>query len=243
MTHFHFDLIGNKLLHFHLHVYGEFQLDRKEIIIDPSIFHFLLFNKIEKTDIVFYIPDNFLRLIKKSQENDEARHFLDRFLSFWGYPYYRRTKEIMSWGLFYENISRMEIKPITTELIGTDNKNYLEEYLSEFKNHSFYISLSPLTNMLGDCIGKMIEFSKRTGIFILSKTRQLARLIREKILSLEIPKRADNIIQAKQNYTQRLFNFQGGQATKFFIGTAIAIGGVANPIVSLSGVLFAFVDP
>lgn len=242
MTHFHFDLIGDKLLHFHLHGHGEFQLDRKEIIIDPSIFHFLLFNKIEKTDIVFYVPDNFLRLIKKAQENDEVRHFLDRFLSFWGYPYYRRTKE-MSWGLFYENISNMDIKPITTELIGTDNKNYLEEYLSEYKNHSFYISLSPLTNMLGDCIGKMIEFSKRTGMFIFSKTRQLARLIREKILSLEIPKRADNIIQAKQNYTQRLFNFQGGRATKFFIGTAIAIGGVANPVVSLSGVLFAFVDP
>ncbi len=242
MTYFYFDLIGDKQLHFRLYGYGKFQLDRKEIIIDPSIFHFLLFHKIKKTDIVFYVPDNFLRLIKKAQENDEDRQFLDRFLNYWGYPNYRRIKKI-SWSLFYENISNMDIKPITTELIGTDNKNYLEEYLTEFKNHSFYISLSPLTNMLGDCIGKMIEFSKRTGMFIFSKTRKLALLIREKILSLEIPKRADKIIQEKQNYTQRLFNFQGGRATKFFIGTAIAIGGVANPVVSLSGVLFAFIDP
>lgn len=140
MTHFDFYLIDyepdDKLLHFHLHGHGVFQLDRKEIIIDPSIFHFLLFNKIEKTDIVFYVPDNFQRLIKKAQENDEVRHFLDRFLSFWVYTYYRQTKE-MSWDLFYENIKNMNIKPITTELIGTDNKNYLEEYLSEFKKYAW----------------------------------------------------------------------------------------------------------
>lgn len=242
MTNFHFDIIGDKLLYFRLHGYGEFLLDRKEIIIDPSIFHFLIFNKIEKSDLVFYIPDNLLRLIKKSQENDEARHFLDRFLRFWGYPYYRRTQE-KSWDLFYENLRNMDIKPITREMIGMENESYLDDYLKEYKKHSFYISLSPLTNMLGDCIGKMIEFSKRTGIFIFSKTRQLERLIREKILSLEIPKRADNIIQAKKNYTQRLFNFQGGHATKFFIGTALSIGGSVEPILGLSSVLFVFLDP
>lgn len=242
-THFDIDIIGNDLLHFRIHGYGNIELDRKELIIDPSVLHFLLFDKVKDNDFIFYLPDTLIRLIDKSKESEEHRMFLERFLNYWGYPYYHQNKK-PNWNLFYNNIKTLKIKPITKDTLSTDNeKNNLEFYEKEFKNHSFYIALSPLTNVLADCVGKIVEFSKKTGTMILSKTRRLANLVREKIIALEIPKRMDNIVKAKQNITNKIFNFQGGRATKFFLGLVIAIVSMENSKFNEISVLFAFFDP
>lgn len=100
----------------------------------------------------------------------------------------------------------MKIKPISHEDIKFGmSENYYENYLKLFTDHDFYVSMSQMINCLGDCIAKKIEFSKRTGKIILSKSRKLANLLREKIISLELPKhladiqnRFDNVYVSKK---------------------------------------------
>ena len=103
--------------------------------------------------------------------------------------------------------------------------------------------MSPKMNLLGDVIAKIIVFSKKTGVAILSKTRRLANLLRESIVTLELPKKFDDAIVKKQEITGQLFHFQGGRAAKFFIGVILSAGGFIHPAIGVPGIVFAFMDP
>ena len=92
----------------------------------------------------------------------------------------------------------------------------------------------------------VLSYSKRTGTAILMRGRQLAELLRDWLVSLELPSRVDQIVGKKVAFTKRLHAFKGGQATKFFVGLALSIGGLfagAPPIINMAGVALALVDP
>lgn len=248
--HFEIDLLGNGINHFHFHGHGHFYFEYDEVILDPSVLFYLTKHKIKETQIVYYLPDNLVRLIEKSKENKELRVFLKSFLSFFRYPYSRNIEE-NNWTIFYQNIQRMIIKPISQDDILTDPKyNYYENYLELFSDHKFYTSMSPMINFLGDCIAKIMEFSKKSGKMILSKSRKLANLLREKIISLELPKHLaempnhfDNGLKMKSELLNKMFDFKGGKTTKFFLAVCLGIGGFIHPAIGGIGVAFVFIDP
>jgi len=239
---------GDNFIHFHGH--GQFSIKYDEVILDPSFLFYLSSHKIKESEVTYYLPDNLLRLIERSKENSEYRQFLKSFLSFFRYGFSRNIIED-DWFLFFENIQRMNIKPITQEMIKPEqNNDYYYDYLKFFQDHEFYLSMSPRINFLGDCIAKIMEFSRQTGKLILSKSRKLANLLREKIVSLELPKRLaelpddfDNAFRAKSEVLNKIFDFPGGRATKFFIGVCLGIGGFINPVIGGLGVAFVFIDP
>ena len=94
-------------------------------------------------------------------------------------------------------------------------------------------------------ISKIIEFSRKSGVAVLSKTRRLANLLRERIVTLELPQKFDDVVMKKQEITKQLFNFQGGRATKFFVGVILSVVGFVHPVgpVGPVGLVFAFMDP
>jgi len=248
--HFDIDLLGDGKNHFHFHGHGHFSLDYDEIILDPSVLFYLTSHKIKDSKITYYLPDNLIRLIDRSKENKEYQAFLKSFLTYFRYGYSRQIEE-NDWSLFYQNIKSMTIKPISQDNIKSDQQdNYYENYLKMFSDHDFYISMSPRINFLGDCIAKIMEFSKRTGKTILSKSRKLANLLREKIISLELPRRfaempdhLDNGLRIKSELLNRMFDFRGGRTTKFFVAVCLGVGGFIHPVVGGIGVVFVFVDP
>ena len=226
--------------HFHIHGYGIVEVPPKILIFDPSVLHYLMSCEIEDNDYQIYIPDSLFKLITLSKDNDEYKAFLSRFLRYFSY---RRSSEIVEydWDKFYGNIEKISIIPITAEDI--EDKEEYESILSMFKKHTFYVSMSPKMNFLGDMLAKIIGFSKKTGVAILSKTRRLSNLIREKIVTLELPKKFDDVVLRKQEITGQLFRFHGGKATKFFIGVVLSAGGFIHPAIGVPGMLFAFMDP
>jgi hypothetical protein len=248
--HFDIDLLSDGRNHIHFHGHGHFSLDHDEVILDPSVLFYLTSHKIKETQINYYLPDNLIRLIERSKVSREHQTFLKSFLTYFRYGYSKQIEE-NDWKLFYQNISVMKIKPISQEDIKSNQKdNYYEQYLKLFSEHDFYVSLSPRINFLGDCIAKILEFSKRTGRIILSKSRKLANLLREKIISLELPRRFaempnhfDNGLRIKSELLNRMFEFRGGRTTKFFVAACLGVGGLANSAIGVIGVAFIFIDP
>jgi hypothetical protein len=247
---FHIDLfrVGDNLIDFHGQ--GEFSIKYDEVVIDPSFLFYLCSHKIMESEVTYYIPDNLLRLIERSKENSEYRQFLKSFLSFFRYGFSRNLSE-EDWYLFFDNIQRMNIKPITQEMLKPEeNNDYYYDYLKFFQNHVFYLSMSPRINFLGDCIAKIMEYSRQSGILIISKSRKLANLLREKIVSLELPQSLaelpndlDAFFRHKSDLLNKIFDFPGGRPTKFFIGVCLGIGGFIHPAIGGLGVAFVFMDP
>lgn len=249
IMHFDIDLLGNGSNHFHFHGHGHFSMDYDEVILDPSVLFYLTSHKIKETRIVYYLPDNLIRLIEKSKENEELRDFLKSFLSYFRYGFSKRIQE-NDWDIFYQNIQKMTIKRISQEDVLTDQKENYDNYLKLFSKHKFYISMSPMINFLGDIIAKIMEFSKKIGKIILSKSRKLANLLREKIISLELPKHLaempnnfDNGLKMKSELLNKIFDFKGGRTSKFFIGVCLGVGGLIHPVIGGIGVAFVFIDP
>ena len=239
--HIEIDITRNRGNHFHFQAEGHFEFDYGEVILDPSTLHYLLFHKIKENQMIYYLPDNMIRLIERSKKEVKYKEFLLSFLHYFGFG---RKQENQNLELFYNNIEIMNIEAISTENTkGEKHYYYYEKYLKIFSKHDFYISMSPRMNFLGDYLAKILEYSKLTGKIILSKTRRLANLLREKITSLEIPKRSDIAIIAKSELINQVFDFRGGRSTKFFIGVALSAGSFIHPLIGGIGLIYVFVDP
>jgi len=226
--------------HFHIYGHGIIEIPPKRLIFDPSVLHYLMSHELEDNDYRAYIPDSLYKLISLSKDSDEYKEFLRKFLFYFSY---QRSSEMVeyNWDRFYENLEKISINTITDEDI--EDKEEYQTILSMFGKHSFYVSMSPKMNLLGDVLAKIIGFSKKTGVAILSKTRRLANLLRERIVTLELPKKFDNAVVKKQEITGQLFHFQGGRAAKFFIGVILSAGGFIHPVIGVPGIVFAFMDP
>jgi len=223
-----------------LHGHGLIRFPSKKLIFDPSVIHYLMSCTVKENEYVVYIPDTLLKLINLSKENNEYKMFLIKFLIYFSYSRTSTFNE-NNLGMFYHNMEKLKIEPITLESVA--DKEQYEKIVSMFEKHKFYISMSPKINFLGDVLGKIIVFSKTRGIAILSKTRRLSNLLREKIIALELPKRFDKAVMSKQDVVGKLFDFQGGKATKFFIGITLSLGGFISPAIGVPGLMFAFIDP
>lgn len=242
MIDFDIKLHGNAISHFHIHGHGTINLPSKKLIFDPSVLYYLMTCDVKENKFEIYLPDNLLKLIHLSKKDNNYRKFLQNFLTFFSYSRKNDLKE-NNWSRFFKNIEKIKIKIITTEKI--EDKQKYDTIVSMFQKHKFYISMSPKLNFLGDILAKIITFSKQTGFAILSKTRRFSNLLREKIVSLELPKMLDDAVSIKGEIVGRLFDFQGGKATKFFIGITLTVGGFVHvhPAIAVPGLIFAFTDP
>lgn len=90
---FYIVLLSDNRNNYHFHGNGHFALDYDEVILDPSVLFYLTTYKIKETQIVYYLPDNILRLIEKSKDNKELQEFLKSFLSYFRYGFSRKIEE------------------------------------------------------------------------------------------------------------------------------------------------------
>ncbi len=219
--------------------YGTISVPPNKLIFDPSVLYTLMHHELKKGNFEIYTPDRLLDIIDLSRKNDKYKAFLRRFLCYFSYRGVASIEE-HHWEMLYRNIERVPIRRITDENIEVQEYNTIR---SMFEKHSFYISMSPKVNFLGEIVAKIICFSKKTSIAILSKTRRLLSLVRERIVALELPRKLDDIVLRKQKVTGQLFDFHGGKATKFFVGVVLSVTSYFSPIIGVPGMLFVLMDP
>lgn len=226
---------------------GHFHFSDDEIILDPSMLFYMTNHEIKEGPVVCYIPDDLKKLIEMAREtkDNEYKIFLGSFLRYFGDSHSEHL-ERNSWTLFYKNYDKLDIRAITEEDINAYREDSFYPFYQEtFSDHDFYISLSPFKNFLGSVIGKVMEFSRKKGMLVLSKSKALANRLSGKITALELPEKMDALAKLKQEITGKIFYFRGGRATKAFIGISLSVGGLvtANPIIGVGGAVFAFTDP
>lgn len=120
----------------------------------------MLSEEIVESEFTFYIPDTIVDLINKARDSMQEGLLLG-FLNFWGQN--QNYDLTPNWNLFYDNLGRMKNDPITEEMIlSNEVNNEFAFFLEQFIDHPFYTTLSPLKNVLGDCVGKILLFSKNT---------------------------------------------------------------------------------
>jgi hypothetical protein len=207
----------------------------------------MLSEEIVESKFTYYIPDTILDLIYKSRESLQERAFLLGFLNFWGQN--MKFDSIPNWNLFFDNLGRMKVIPITEEMIfSNEQNNEFVFFLEQFTDHPFYTTLSPLKNVLGDCIGKILLFSKKSGKKILSTTRRLSKLIREKITALiEFPSKIGEHLELKKHITSKIKNrLPGDKDIKFLISIVLTVGslgGILSTPFGVAGLAYLMLDP
>jgi len=217
-----------------------FDFSSKKIIFDPSVLYHLMFNEIKATDFQVFIPDNLLELIDLSKKNEEYRESLKKIFFFFSYENINKYDKI-NWNLFYKNINKLHLTGIKINDIG-DRDSY-KNNLKLFSNRNYYLHLGKKINLLGDIVAKIIEFSKKTGITILSKTRIFANLLREKIAILELPEVLYKIHFAKNDFIDKIFDFQNGRKVKSFIGVFVSIKSEMIQELDFCNKVFTYIDP
>ena len=91
----------------------------------------------------------------------------------------------------------------------------------------------------------LLSASRRMGMSILMRGRDLCRLLRDRIAQLEIPSKLDDLADRKAALIRSLYAFTGVKGTKFFVGLALSVAGiwVTAPALTGAGVVLAVVDP
>lgn len=242
---FSFKERASSLPWFRLSVEGEIEFTHNEIILDPSVLFYMTCNELEESEATYYLPAELTQLISRSfdGENNEYRVFLKSFLNYFGDGATSPNLDSNSWDLFRKNYNKISVVPITDSDV--DNDSDYNFYLETFNDHDFYISLSPFKNFLGACIGKIVQFSKKTGRVIVTKSRKLFDIVKDKITSIDLPRDVDKMAEAKQKITSGLFKRKGLKGSKSFIAIALAVGGTVagGPVWGVPGIVLAVIDP
>ena len=189
------------------------------------------------------VPKNFLSLIERI---DDPKYlvFLQQFLRFFDYQGLFQQVKYFDVSLLLRNINFLQKSGALYFVDVLEDDHILREELSEALEVSrFYMGFSPKRNFLKDYILTILEISRKKRCAILMKTRRSPAILRDHILTLEIPSRIDQIVQMKVSFTSQLFDIPYGKSIKFFIGVSLSAAGFFHPVPGIAGLLLAFTDP
>ncbi len=90
--------------------------------------------------------------------------------------------------------------------------------------------LGRMNRTLRTAVTTVLKVSRDTGRAIVSYGYELAELTRNRIAQLRIPERLDELVKAKQAFTERFYRFKGGKAVKVVLTIAVSMGGLATAL-------------
>lgn len=206
----------------------------KEAILDISVFPEL--NKIVEVSRfdfkpVYYIPDTVYKLFIKAKTDVQYYQLITDLFRKW------TTRSIdfrlLSRISHEKEIGGIRFVPITKEMVDMEVYEFCYE---RFVDEKLFAELSPRTNVLGDIIGKILGFAKRSKIPILMLNRKLATMVRGVIPVFD----ATNIfVDKKQKFFSAFIPVKRTRGVRWFICLVINLTLPSNP----AGVVLAVVDP
>jgi len=205
-----------------------------EVILDVSTFPELdKIVKIRRIDFkpVYYIPDTIYKLFTKAEKDIQYYQFITDLFRKW-------TTRTVDFNLLYKifrekKINEMKFELITRDMVDSEVYKFCYEKL---RDKNLIVELSPETNVLGDVIGKILGFAKKSQVSILMLNRKLVTLIRGVIPVFDA---ANTFVDKKQEFFSRFIPVKRARGVKWFIGIAIGLTLTNHP----AGVVLAIIDP
>jgi len=209
------------------------ELDReRRAILDISVYpelHKMLETGRFDFSPTYYFPDTIAKLLSMAKENEQYYYFITKLFSRWTQRYIdiRLLNEI----LVEKEFPQAKIELITKEVV--DEKVYSFCY-ENFVSKDLVVELSPKFNLIGDIIGKMLGFAKKSKTPILMKNQRLVRDVKKLIPIFDA---ANMFVDQKQSFFSRILPLERTRGIRWFIG--ITVGTMINPI----GFVLAVIDP
>jgi len=209
------------------------ELDReRRAILDVSVYpelHKMLEARRFDFSPTYYFPDTIAKLLSMAKENKQYYYFTTRLLTRWTQRYIDLR---MLDKIFVEKeFPQAKIELITKEII--DEKVYSFCY-ENFVSKDLIVELSPEFNLVGDIIGKILGFAKKSKTPILMMNQRLVRDIKKLIPIFEA---ANTFVDQKQRFFGNIIPLERTRGIRWFIG--ITVGTMVNPV----GFVLAVIDP
>lgn len=209
------------------------ELDRdSRAILDVSVYP-ELYKMLEARQLDFsptyYFPDTIAKLLSVAKENKQYYYFITRLLTRWTQRYI--DFEMLDKIFIGKGFPQAKIKLITEDII--DKRVYSFCY-ENFVSKDLVIEFSPEFNLVGDIIGKILGFAKKSKTPILLMNQRLVRDVRRLIPIFET---ANAFVDQKQKFFGRFIPLERTRGIRWFIG--ITVGTMVNPI----GFVLAVIDP
>lgn len=214
------------------------ELDKKnEAIIDISVYPELIKMR-GKNDLypTYYFPDTIKKLILQEEKYKE---FLQRLIRKWTKRYV--DFELLKNIFIKEGIPWARIKVITKDMVDEEVYSFCYE---KFTLKELEISFSPKFNLLGDLIGKILGFAKKSGIPILMRNQTLVRFVKKSIIGVF----GFNIfVDKKQEILEKYIPLRKTRFIRWLIGVAIQVNKFETPLLSrlkdFLGIVLILMDP
>jgi len=203
------------------------------VVLDISIYPEL--SKIVETrrrlDItpIYYFPDTIPLLLRKAKENEQYYFFLSKLFTKWTYRLIdlRLLNEVF----IERKLDISEFKLITEEMVDMETYDFCYHKIVE---KDLLIELSPEFNLIGDIVGKILGFAKRSKVPILMLNQRLVRYIKKEIPVFDM---ANMFVDRKQQFFSRFIPLKRTRGVRWILG--ITVGTAISPI----GFVLAVIDP
>lgn len=206
---------------------------RSRAILDISVYPELSrILEIKKSNFypTYYFPDTIVDLLLKAKANDQYYYFMTRLFTRWTQRYI--DFKILDKIFVKKEFPQAKIELITKEMI--DMKVY-SFCCKNFVSKDLVIELSPEFNLVGDIIGKILGFAKKSETPILMMNQRLVRYAKKLIPVFET---ANMFVDEKQRFFRKFIpHLENTRGIRWLIG--ITVGIAVNPV----GFVFMVVDP
>lgn len=199
-----------------------------DISVYPDLYKMLEVNRSGFTPI-YYFPDTIEKLILMAKENEQYYYYITRLLIKWTRRYI--DFKILDQIFIEKEYPHAKVKLITEDTIDKDVYSFCYK---NFVSKDLVIEFSPKFNLMGDLIGKILGFAKKSKTPILMRNQTLIRYVRKLIPIFEA---ANLFVDQKQKFFSRFIPLKETRGIKWLVG--ITVGVIVHPI----GFVLAVIDP
>jgi hypothetical protein len=214
------------------------QINPDQLILDLSTYPFLekiITKSAQNNQQIYCIPDTLPLLLIKAKGNPQYYSYITKLFLKWT----KREIDIQYFSEIFHDSSRL---PNNIKLIGKDDVDP-EIYNYCYQNiviKELTVEFSPKFNIIGDLIGKMLGYAKKTKTPILMFNQRLVKIAKS------FPVLLNNSLKLKQEFlVKRLPHLEYGQGIRFYIGFILEIGNsfISIPLAREAGYILIILDP
>ena len=200
-----------------------------DISVYPELSKFVETRRRSDITPVYYVPDTIPRLLRKAKENEQYYFFLSKLFTKWTY---RLIELRLLNKIFIEKeYDVLKFELITKEMV---DMNIYEFCYQKIVKKDLLIELSSEFNLIGDIVGKILGFAKRSKIPILMLNQKLVSFIKRGIPIFDT---ANIFVDKKQQFLSKFIPLKRTRGVRWFLG--ITVGTAISPL----GFILTVIDP
>lgn len=211
----------------------EFEKENKVILdisVYPELKKVLENQRSENFNNSYYFPDTIAKLLLKAKENSQYYYFMTKLFTRWTQRYIDFS--ILNRIFIKKEFPEGKIKLITEDIIDEEVYSFCYE---NFISKDLMVDLSLEFNLIGDILGKVLGFAKKSKTPILMLNQRLVNDIKRLIPVFDT---ANTFVDKKRTFFRKFMpHLERTRGIRWFIG--ITVGTVISP----AGFVLTVIDP